>query len=99
VSPGTLEKTKSPVSFDCVSNVVPRVSLINVMVAPGITAPCASRMLPAIVADCCADANDAIASVKTATAVTPTHLLVLLIMVPPDLKACATGTAPTRIFL
>ena len=76
--------TKSPVSFDCVSNVVPRVSLTSVTVAPGMTPPCASFTLPAIVAEDCADANDVMAITAMAMAATLMHVNLNFVMVPPD---------------
>src|SRR5688572_12666508 len=61
-------KMKSPLEADWASNVVPRVSLINVIVAPGITEPCVSFTLPATVAVACADADAVKPSTKTVIA-------------------------------
>jgi hypothetical protein len=85
VSAATFANTKSPEALVTTGmEVVPRVSLMSVTVAPGITPPCASFTVPAIVpVVICAAAGDASASsrMKAAAAV---FGLMLAMMRPPD---------------
>src|SRR5262245_61742040 len=70
LSGGTLTNVKSPASLVITSeSFVPRVSLVSVTVAPGMTAPCESLTVPEIVpVVICADADAAIAQNATTAA-------------------------------
>ena len=88
MSGGTFGKVYTPsVSAVTVASVVPRVLLMSVTVAPGMTPPCASLMFPVTVpVVTCAAAG--IASAHTAIATASTRRVVLNIRAPP--------LAPTR---
>ena len=70
LSGGTLTTVKLPVSLVKTSgSFVPRVSLVSVTAAPGMTPPCGSLTVPVTVPVTCADAAVAIAkNAKTAAA-------------------------------
>jgi hypothetical protein len=77
--------TKSPVSLARLRSVVPCVSLINVIVAPGMTPPCASLTVPATVAVACAAAGAAARTqVRARSTVIEMILTNLDVMTSPD---------------
>src|SRR5215203_5422842 len=87
VSPGMFEMTKSPVLEDCVSNIVPRLSLITVTAAPGITPPCVSCTVPAIVAVvawAAADDENPSTAIVVTTSASARYVRVILIVPPED---------------
>jgi len=72
-----------------VSKVVPRVSLIKVMLAPGILPPCVSFTVPAAVPVAWAAAKDARPIAAAVMIATTRPLDQLLIMMPPEKDRCA----------
>src|ERR1700730_4485551 len=95
------DTTKSPVAPDCVSKVVPRLSLIKVTVAPGIIPPWASFTVPATVAVACAaadDANPGTITVMIAATSRPLHLLTR-VMMPPEKESYAARIRDRRMKL
>src|SRR5580700_10763972 len=65
---------KSPVGFVVPGKVVPRVSLVRVTAAFGMTAPCASLTLPTMVAVACACAFGAYATRSAANRAAPARV-------------------------
>src|SRR6478609_7667383 len=94
-----LETTKSPVALATVSIVVPRLSLIKVTVAPGMTPPCTSLTVPATVpvVACAAAGGDPANPSTTAAMAATTRLLPganTENMAPPE-KTCAAERVAT----